>query len=60
MLDNDRILVSAMNIDDINALCRDIAEETLEEEVIDYCDALDEEYIAMMENLYWPFPVDVA
>lgn len=49
-----------MNIDDINALCRDIAEETLQQEVMDYCDALDEEYIAMMENLYWPFPDDVA
>ena len=44
-----------MNIDDINALCRDIAEETLQQEVMDYCDALDEEYIAMMENQHWPF-----
>ena len=41
--------MSAMNIDDINALCREIAEETLQQEVMDYCDALDEEYIAMME-----------
>ena len=49
MLDNDRIMVSAMNFDEVNALCREIAEETLEAEVMAYCDALDEDYVAMME-----------
>ena len=41
-----------MNFDDINALCAEIAEETLEAEVMAYCDALDEEYAVMMETLY--------
>ena len=41
--------MSAMNFDDINALCAEIAEETLEAEVMAYCDALDEDYVAMME-----------
>lgn len=41
--------MSAMNIDDINALCAEIAEETLTEAVNEYCDMLDEEWIAMME-----------
>lgn len=41
--------MSAMNIDDINALCAEIAEETLTEAVADYCDMLDEEWVAMME-----------
>lgn len=52
MLDNDRIMVSAMNIDEVNALCREIAEETLQDNVEAYCDALDEDYVAMMETLY--------
>jgi NurA-like 5'-3' nuclease len=41
-----------MTDNEINALCREIAEETLEAEVMAYCDALDEEYAAMMETLY--------
>lgn len=41
--------MSAMNFDEVNALCREIAEETLEAEVMAYCDALDEDYVAMME-----------
>lgn len=45
-------MVTAMTDNEINALCREIAEETLEAEVMAYCDALDEEYAAMMETLY--------
>lgn len=41
-----------MNIDEVNALCREIAEETLQDNVEAYCDALDEGYVSMMETLY--------
>ena len=44
--------MTAMTDNEINALCREIAEETLEAEVMAYCDALDEEYATMMETLY--------
>ena len=45
--------MSAMNIDDINALCAEIAEETLTEAVADYCDMLDEEWVAMMAASFY-------
>lgn len=44
--------MSAMNIDDINTLCAEIAEETLTEAVNDYCDMLDEEWLSMMETSF--------
>lgn len=37
---------------ELNALCREIAEETLEATVESYCDALDDEYATMMELQY--------
>ena len=44
------MVVSAMmNIDDINALCAEIAEETMSDYINAYCDFLDEDYVAMME-----------
>ena len=41
-----------MTENEINVLCRDIAEETLESTVEDYCDALDADYVAYMEAMY--------
>ena len=44
--------MTAMTDNEINAPCREIAEETLQDTVESYCDALDEEYATMMETLY--------
>jgi hypothetical protein len=43
------MVAPAMNIDEINTLCREISEEALNDCINAYCDALDEEYVAMME-----------
>lgn len=41
-----------LSIDEINALCAEIAEETMTQAAIEYCNQLDDEWIAMMEAQY--------